>query len=66
MLTSILASQNDMSGDIKSLIMTVSDLQKDVDTLKPLVAKVDDLTHKYVDMEKHLTAVENNTNKKEI
>ena len=41
-------------------------MQKDVEMLKPLSAKVDNLTRKYVDMEKRLTSVENNTNKSEI
>ena len=66
MLTAILASQKDMSGNIQSLITTVTDVQKDVEMLKPLLATVDELTGKYVDMEKRLTAVENNTNKNEI
>ena len=66
MLTAILAKQNDMSGDIKSLITTVACVQCDVETLKPLVDTVDDLTEKYKEMEQRLTAVETNTNKNEI
>ena len=62
MLTSILAKQNDMSGDIKSLITTVAGVQRDVETLKPLVDMVDDLK----EMEQRLTAVETNTNKNEM
>ena len=46
MLSAILAKQNDMSGDIKSLITTVAGVQRDFKTLKPLVDKVDDLTKK--------------------
>ena len=63
MLSAILAKQNDMAGDIKSLITTVAGVQKDVETLKPLVKKVDDLSVKYQLMEKRLTAVETNTSR---
>ena len=66
MLAAILESKNVVSGDIKALITSVSGVQKDVETLKPLVAKVDDFTQKYVNVEKRLTAVENNTNKNKI
>ena len=41
-------------------------VQQDVETLMPLVDKVDDLTVKYQQMEKRLTAVETNTSRIEI
>ena len=44
----------------------VGDVKKDINTLKPLIDKVDDLTRKYEDMEKRLSVVENNTSKNEI
>ena len=44
MLSAILERQQGMSNNIKTLIMTVADVQKDAETLKPLVAKVDNLT----------------------
>ena len=66
MLAAILAKQTDISGDIKSLITTVSGVQKDLKTLKQLVAKVNHLTNKCMEMERRVTAVENNTNKNEI
>ena len=63
MLTAILKNQKGMSSYIKSLIMTVTDVKNYVETLKPISDKVDDLSRKYADMEKHLTAVESNTSK---
>ena len=66
MLSSILAKQNDMAEDIKSLIKTVAGVQKDFETFKPLVEKVDDLTVKYQLMEKRLTAIETNTGQSKI
>ena len=66
MLAAILAKQTDMSGDIKSLIRMVAGVQKDVETLKPLVDKVNNLSVKYMEMERMLMAVESNTSKNEI
>ena len=66
MLSTILVKQNDMAGDIKSLITTVAGVQKDLETLKPLVEKVDHLTVKYQQMDKRLTGVETNTSRSEI
>ena len=55
-----------MTKDLKALINTVQGVNTDVATLKPLIEMVDDLSKKYKDMEKRLSAVENNPNKNEI
>ena len=66
MLSAILSKQNDMAGDIKSLINTVAGVQRDVKMLKPLVDKVDDLSEKYQEKKKRLTAFETNMSRSEI